>query len=272
MKQISWPCFNGRHRVRIRPLIIKTLNNNQLPNFRISPFSFFFFLEAHQNPDPTFLFNLHQLLIKSPFCHNEKLILLLIEIHFFSVGEATSYQFGRFTCSIRITAITLLIKSFLFSLLPTTELSFLPLSVKPVSAVDMSVSFSPWRKKMTPILIFFPILIFCIFWKNFLFQCFPYYFTLSKILTTPLSASTSTKSPSRRTCVANFVPMMQGLPSSRDTIAAWHVIPPSSVMMPPAFCMAGMKSGVVMVETIISPFELPESVLFRIIILTMPFV
>lgn len=39
-------------------------------------------------------------------------------------------------------------------------------------------------------------------------------------LTMPFSASTSTRSPSLRILVAFFVPMMQGTPSSLETIAA----------------------------------------------------
>ena len=42
----------------------------------------------------------------------------------------------------------------------------------------------------------------------------------SIMLTTPLSASTSTKSPFFSTVVACFVPIMQGFFSSRETIAA----------------------------------------------------
>src|SRR3989338_2412854 len=67
--------------------------------------------------------------------------------------------------------------------------------------------------------------------------------------TIPFWVSTVTCMPSFKTFVAIFVPTMQGMPSSLETIAAWLVIPPVSVMMAFAFRMAMMKSGEVMGAT-----------------------
>ena len=52
---------------------------------------------------------------------------------------------------------------------------------------------------------------------------------------------------------ANLTPTTQGIPSSRDTMAAWQVLPPRSVMMAEARFIAGTKSGVVISATRTSP-------------------
>ena len=62
----------------------------------------------------------------------------------------------------------------------------------------------------------------------------------SKILTKPLFASTSIRSPSFNNFVAVFVPIMHGFFISRETMAAWHKIPPSSVTNADAFSIAGI--------------------------------
>lgn len=49
------------------------------------------------------------------------------------------------------------------------------------------------------------------------------HFALFKILTIPLSASTSNSSSSLIICVAIFVPIIQGFLSSLAEIAAWHL-------------------------------------------------
>src|SRR5437660_11367017 len=47
---------------------------------------------------------------------------------------------------------------------------------------------------------------------------------------------------------------MHGIPISRETIAAWHVVPPSSVTIAPAIFMYGTQSGFVIRVTRISLF------------------
>src|SRR5207244_11630773 len=47
--------------------------------------------------------------------------------------------------------------------------------------------------------------------------------------TVPASPSTVTRSPSRSALVAPATPNAAGIPSSRATIAAWHMIPPTSI-------------------------------------------
>ena len=60
--------------------------------------------------------------------------------------------------------------------------------------------------------------------------------------------------------VAVFVPTTAGVPSSLLTIAAWQVIPPSSVTMAATFRIAGTMSGLVIRVTRISPsFTAPVS-------------
>jgi len=53
--------------------------------------------------------------------------------------------------------------------------------------------------------------------------------------------------------VALLAPTMQGMPSSLATMAAWQVMPPSSVMIAPALVIMGTMSGVVIWVTKISP-------------------
>src|SRR3989338_7917693 len=74
-------------------------------------------------------------------------------------------------------------------------------------------------------------------------------------LTTPLSASTSMRSPSLNTFVAIFVPITHGFFISRATMAAWEVMPPISVTNAAARIIAGKKSGVDVVVTRISPLS-----------------
>ena len=54
---------------------------------------------------------------------------------------------------------------------------------------------------------------------------------------------------------AIFVPIMQGFFNSLATIAAWQVIPPSSVTIAAALFIAGKKSGSVIDEIITSPLS-----------------
>jgi len=53
--------------------------------------------------------------------------------------------------------------------------------------------------------------------------------------------------------VAFRVPTTAGVPSSLLTIAAWQVIPPSSVTIAATFCIAGTMSGFVIFVTRMSP-------------------
>ena len=71
--------------------------------------------------------------------------------------------------------------------------------------------------------------------------------------TAPLAPSTVTNSPSRRIDVALRAPTTQGTPSSRDTIAAWHVMPPPSVTTAAARRIVGTQSGLVIGATSTSP-------------------
>ena len=57
--------------------------------------------------------------------------------------------------------------------------------------------------------------------------------------TRPLEPSTDATAPSFRTRVALEVPTTHGTPSSLLTIAAWLVMPPSSVTMPAVFSIRG---------------------------------
>jgi hypothetical protein len=72
----------------------------------------------------------------------------------------------------------------------------------------------------------------------------PYLFFF-KILIVHVFVSTSTKSSSSKSLVATFVPMIQGIFSSRETIAAWHNKPHSSVTMALALRIAGINNGLV---------------------------
>ena len=69
----------------------------------------------------------------------------------------------------------------------------------------------------------------------------------------PLLASTSTKSPSLKVWLANFVPTTQGILSSLEIIAAWHAIPPSSVTIALDLRIKGIRAGFVVTATRISP-------------------
>ena len=53
--------------------------------------------------------------------------------------------------------------------------------------------------------------------------------------------------------MASSVPTTAGIPSSRETIAAWEVRPPWSVMMPAARFMIGTQSGSVISVTSTAP-------------------
>ncbi|MEM2881548.1 MAG: hypothetical protein QXO54_02800 [Candidatus Methanomethylicaceae archaeon] len=55
------------------------------------------------------------------------------------------------------------------------------------------------------------------------------------------------------TDVAFTAPTIHGMPSSRLTMAAWHVIPPLLVTIALAFLIAGAQSGDVIWVTNISP-------------------
>src|SRR2546422_8388097 len=61
--------------------------------------------------------------------------------------------------------------------------------------------------------------------------------------TSPFVPSTVNRRSSDRALVALPVPTTHGTPSSLLTIAAWLVIPPSSVTIPAAFIMAGEEAG-----------------------------
>ncbi|MPN13156.1 hypothetical protein SDC9_160476 [bioreactor metagenome] len=73
------------------------------------------------------------------------------------------------------------------------------------------------------------------------------------LYTVPVVPSTVMTIPSVRREVALTVPTTQGVSSSLDMMAAWQVMPPSSVTMPAALFMAGTMSGMVMEVTRISP-------------------
>ena len=66
------------------------------------------------------------------------------------------------------------------------------------------------------------------------------------------------------------VPTTHGIPSSLDTMAAWQVTPPSSVMIPSALFIAGTMSGVVITVTSTSPFSILSSSSVFLTILTAP--
>ncbi len=59
--------------------------------------------------------------------------------------------------------------------------------------------------------------------------------------------------PSFRISVEFPVPTTQGVPSSLEMMAAWQVMPPSSVTIPAALLMAGTMSGMVILVTRMSP-------------------
>jgi hypothetical protein len=53
--------------------------------------------------------------------------------------------------------------------------------------------------------------------------------------------------------VPSSVPIRQGMPSSREMIAAWQVLPPRLVTIAPARFMTGSQSGSVMSVISTSP-------------------
>ena len=67
--------------------------------------------------------------------------------------------------------------------------------------------------------------------------------------TIPFTASTVMVWPPFMVSVAFLVATIQGICSSRDTIAAWHVVPPELVTIALAFFMAGTQSGAVISVT-----------------------
>ena len=69
----------------------------------------------------------------------------------------------------------------------------------------------------------------------------------------PSAQDTVTVSPSARLASRRSVPTTHGTPSSRLTIAAWHVRPPRSVTMAAARFITGSQSGSVMAATSTSP-------------------
>ena len=72
-------------------------------------------------------------------------------------------------------------------------------------------------------------------------------------VTVPWAPSTVTSSPSRSTVVAVRAPTTAGTPSSRETMAAWQVMPPPSVTRAAARRMVGTQSGLVIGATRTSP-------------------
>ena len=70
----------------------------------------------------------------------------------------------------------------------------------------------------------------------------------------PSDVSTVTAWPSFNTPVPLPVPMMHGIPSSLETIAAWQVLPPLSVTIAEAILIIGSQSGSVLSVTSTSPF------------------
>ena len=71
--------------------------------------------------------------------------------------------------------------------------------------------------------------------------------------TSPSAQLTVTGSPLVRSWVALPLPTTAGMPSSRETMAAWLVRPPRFVTMAEAVFMIGSQSGSVMSVTRISP-------------------
>ena len=75
----------------------------------------------------------------------------------------------------------------------------------------------------------------------------------AEIVTTPLEPSTRTRWPVVMVVVAEPVPVTAGSPYSRQTIAAWLIIPPMSVTTAPMRPNTGPQLGAVMRATRISP-------------------
>ena len=86
----------------------------------------------------------------------------------------------------------------------------------------------------------------------------------------PRSASTSTKSPSLKTLVATKVFTTQGLPNSLETIAAWQVMPPTSVTTATDFFIAVTKSTDVEGTTNTSPSFILDNSEMLLITLALP--
>jgi len=63
---------------------------------------------------------------------------------------------------------------------------------------------------------------------------------------------------------------MAGTPSSRETMAAWEVIPPSSVRIPADRFIAGTMSGAVISVTITSPSSIRSASSMSSMIFTGP--
>jgi hypothetical protein len=82
-------------------------------------------------------------------------------------------------------------------------------------------------------------------------RCFSFDSTPSRMV--PLSPSMVMGCPSSIWRVAEPLPTTAGTPSSRETMAAWEVIPPSSVTIPAARFIAGTMSGIVISATMMSP-------------------
>ena len=81
--------------------------------------------------------------------------------------------------------------------------------------------------------------------------------------TWPPEASTVTSWPFLSALVALLEPTIQGMPNSRETMAAWEVRPPLSVTMALAIFIIGSQSGSVISVTNTSPF-LKEFMLFAL--------
>ena len=77
-------------------------------------------------------------------------------------------------------------------------------------------------------------------------------------------------SPSLNIFVAFSVPTIQGIPNSRETIAAWHVLLPWSVTIAEAIFIIGTQSGSVIFVTRISPLRKSFSLDAENIFLTFP--
>jgi len=93
---------------------------------------------------------------------------------------------------------------------------------------------------------------------------------LFKILILPFLILISILSPFFRAWVAIFVPTIHGIFNSLETIAAWHNIPPKSVITALAFIIAGKKLASVSSVTKMSPFLIFEKLFSLKITLAIP--
>src|SRR4030065_2621997 len=102
------------------------------------------------------------------------------------------------------------------------------------------------------VLIIIFVLVFGIFFKlHFLISNFSW---PSKPLPVwPKEQSIVTILPVFKTLVALSAPTIQGIPSSRETMAAWHVLPPCSVTIALACFIMLVQSGSVISVTRTSP-------------------